>query len=104
MKEEDAIKYADVYEDLKDWDSQKEAVKEAFMRGYEAKNKEEKYACLRIQKSDMHYLYKLLRNGQFKAEENFRKTEDMKPLNDIWKDTLEVNKRIQKEIERFDLL
>jgi len=35
MKEEYVTKYADVYKDLNDWDSQREAVKEAFMRGYE---------------------------------------------------------------------
>jgi hypothetical protein len=40
MKEADLLKYEDELDGLEDWDSQRKAVREAFMRGYEQATRE----------------------------------------------------------------
>ena len=68
------------------------------------KNEDLEMVELKVLKKDLHYLYKILHQGFVKAQQNYDKTLDQKPLNDIWKDTIEVNRRLRHEITRFDLL
>ena len=65
---------------------------------------EDEVVELKVLKKYLHYLHKVLHNAFVKAQENYNKTIDAKPLNDIWKDTIETNRRLRNEVTRFDLL
>jgi len=55
---------------------------------------------MKIEERDRHYLRKILHNARVKAEECYWKTRDLKPINDIWKETLKANKRLSNALEK----
>jgi hypothetical protein len=63
----------------------------------------DKIVEMRIFKKDLHYLNKVLYQAYMEAKKNYDNTKNIKPINDLWKDTITTNNRLRDEINRVEM-